>query len=190
MGAKTALLRNEEYDLPPTDIISDDPIILQQIDRGGSDIFIIVTDDLKLYRLALNKFPDTWVFRMSCVHYLQVNTWCKSMELAFDDELSSAFVQTYGEGLTVCSLVDKGSVESWLHRYEGTADKVFYQTIGIPWRKDIKRENLEKKPHHGSITKPPEKSMSELQIPRSLYDQETHRILLRTFRYARNRNVA
>jgi hypothetical protein len=177
MGAFQSLKRGEEYDLPPTDILADDPIILQEIERGGADIFIIATDDLKLQRLALNKFPDTWVFRMSCIHYLQTNTFCTQMELDYDEELTACFTREYGAGFTVRCLVDKGSVETYTHQYHTESTGVYWKTVGIPWRKDIKRENLERKPHHGFLSSPHIVSMADLRFPRSLYDSRTHQIL-------------
>lgn len=184
IGAKTSLMRNEDFDLPPTDIIEDDPIILQEISDGGYDLYIIVSDDLRLHRLAVNKNPDTWIFRMSCIQYLQTNTWAASMELDYDQEVQSAFIREYGKGFTVGVLVDKGSVESYTHRYHPASPGVYFQTEGIPWKKDITRENIEVKPLHGVLLQPSIKSLSDLNIPRSLYDSETHRILKRSVRYA------
>jgi hypothetical protein len=186
MGASTALRNGEEYDLPPTNILSDDPIIIQDIGRGGSDIYVIATDDLKLYRLAMNKFPDTWVFRISCIHYLQVNTFCVENELDIDEELEAAFIREYGGGFTSTIVVDKGSVETFTHQYHEHTEGVYWKTVGIPWRKDIKRENMERKPHNGFITTPKVMSMQDLRIPRSLYDQRTHGILRDAIRSARN----
>jgi hypothetical protein len=74
MGADLARRNGKNMGIPPSDILEDDPIIIQTIAHGGADVFVIATDDVKLYRLALNKFPDTWVFRISVVHYLQTNT--------------------------------------------------------------------------------------------------------------------
>jgi hypothetical protein len=186
MGASLSIRRGESYDLPPTDIIEDDPIIIREISEGGSDIFVIATDDLKLYRLAMNKFPDTWVFRMSCVHYLQVNTFCKDNELDVDEEMTRAFREEYGGHLEAKIIVDKGSVESWTHKYQESSG-TYFQTIGIPWRKDIKKENLERKPMHGFIIQPQSKTMHDLRFPRSLYDMRTHELLKQSIRTSHTR---
>jgi hypothetical protein len=178
MGAFQSLRRGEKYDLPPTDILADDPIILLEIERGGADIFIIATDDLKLVRLAQNKFPDTWIFRISCIHYLQTNTYCSEMELDYDEEFTDRFTKTYKTFRSVKVLVDKGSVETFTHQYHTDDKGTYWKTIGIPWRKDIKKENMERKPHHGSIHAPKSMDFAMLQIPRSLYDQRVHNILL------------
>jgi hypothetical protein len=186
MGAVISRNRGEDFGLPPTDIIEDDPIIIREISDGGADVFFIATDDLKLVRLANNKFPDTWTFRIPCIQYLQANTYCSQMELDIEEELQRAFDDENGAGLVTKIIVDKGSVESWILKYHPTEEGTYWQTVGIPWRKDIKVENLEKKPHHGFIREPLAKSLSDLMIPRSCYDQRTRQILHREAYKARN----
>jgi len=176
------IINDEPYDYPPTHIIEDDPIIISEVMDGGYDVFVIATDDVRLYRLAMNKAPDTWVFRISCIHYLQANTWCKDMELSIDDEMLSAFKREYkSESLSVKVLVDNGSVESYLNKYVDEPETgTYWQTVGIPWRKDVHKRSLEKKPHHGFLTTPRSMSLRDLRMPRSLYDNETHRLLKRS----------
>jgi hypothetical protein len=180
MGAYQSKKRGRPYDPPPTDIVEDDPVIVQTIFEGGADIFIIATDDVKLYRLCLNKHPDTWVFRISVTDYLRTNTYCVNEGLDYDEEMSRVFSNLYGH-LDVSVLVDKGSVEAYTHKYQPplTDTGLYWETVGIPWRKDIKKGNLERKPRGSFFTQPTPCSMEDLRIPRSLYDWETHRILCR-----------
>jgi hypothetical protein len=184
MGAFRELQQEGEVStLPPTDIIEDDPVIVKAVADGGGDIHVICTDDIKLYRLCLNKFPDTWVFRMSVVHYLQTNTWCAENDLDFDEELQKAFSKEYkGGGFTVVSHIDKGSTESWLSKYNPVPDATgcYWETVGIPWRKNIHKRNMERKPRGSFITTPKTMSFAQLRIPRSLYDWDTHRLLKTT----------
>jgi hypothetical protein len=183
MGAFTAVHRGEEPGLPPTDIIVDDPIIVQAVANGGGDLHVIITDDLRLYRLCLNKFPDTWVFRMSVEHYLQTNTWCKENGADFDEELTNQFRFTYPNlKASVATHLDKGSIESWMAKYNPDPDATgcYWETVGIPWRKNIHKRNLERRPRGSFIKTPKIASFKDLRIPRSLYDWETHRILLRS----------
>jgi len=186
MGAVVAMNKEHDYEPPPQDILEDDPIIIQTIDDGGADIFIIATDDVRLFRLARNKFPSTPVFRISCIHYLQLNTWCAENELSFDEEMERAWFQEYGHAeLTVATLVDQGSVESYTHKYHSPEEGIYWQTIGIPWRKSIRPQNFERKPRTGFITTPRSASFKDLRMPRQIYDEATHRRLIRIFKSAR-----
>jgi len=183
MGADLARREGRPMGLPPTDILADDPIIVQQIADGGADIYVIVTDDVKLHRLCLNKFPDTWVFRMSVLHYLQTNTRLASTkeEYEYDEELTIQFSQTYpGLNAQVMALIDKGSVESWIAKFNPDPDVsgCYWETSGIPWRKNIHRRNMERKPRGAFTHTPKEQTFGELRIPRSLYDWRTHKLLL------------
>jgi hypothetical protein len=184
--AQKLLRQTGEIDeLPPKDIIEDDPLIVQEVLDGGSDIFIIVTDDLKLLRLVMNKNPDTWVFRISCVHYLQTNTWCQQNELDYDEEMQRTFRSEYkSHRVTVATLVDSGSVEAWMNKYQPDLDETgtYWQTVGIPWKKNISARNMERKPLHGFISEPKARSFRDLRFPRSIYDRETHRLLKQSIR--------
>ncbi|WAK75229.1 MAG: RNA-dependent RNA polymerase [Erysiphe necator associated narnavirus 1] len=180
MGAFKAKLKGWPIDAPPTDILEDDPVMIQKINAGGADVFLMVTDDIKLYRLALNKFPDTWIFRVSPLEYLQSNTWLieqKGADADYDEELTELFQQEFGkENFTVEALIDKGSVESYLNKYFEAEGGIYWQTIGIPWRKSIKRSNMERKPRHGFINAPELKSFKDLRWPLSFMGRDTHLI--------------
>jgi hypothetical protein len=180
MDAQRARLEGKPMGLPPQDVIEDDPIIVRTIAEGGDDVFVIATDDVKLYRLCLNKFPDTWVFRISVIHYLQTNTWSASQEgMDYDEHLTQSFRQEFPKftGTAKC-LVDKGSVESWIAKYNPDPDATgcYWETVGIPWRKDIKKRNMERRPRGSFIKTPKIASFSELRIPRSLMDFRTHKL--------------
>nr|QIR30290.1 RNA-dependent RNA polymerase [Plasmopara viticola lesion associated narnavirus 11] len=183
MGAHLAKMKGLPIGIPPTDIIEDDPIIVRAINDGGADIHVIVTDDVRLYRLCLNKYPDTWIFRMSVVHYLQTNTWCSNEGIeSYDDELTSCFNETYPQlKCTVKVHLDGGNIEAWMAKYNPSPDATgcYWETVGIPWRKNIKKENMVRKPRGSFIKTPKIASFKDLRMPRSLYDWETHRILKR-----------
>jgi hypothetical protein len=182
MKAFPLLREGELADPPPTDIIEDDPIIVQTISQGGHDIYVIATDDVRLYRLCLNKFPDTWVFRISVLHYLQTNTPIAKDGGDYDEELTKQFQKEYPGGYTVTCLTDKGSIESWIAKYNPSPDATgcYWETVGIPWRKNIHRRNMERRPRGSFIKTPKECSFDDLRIPRSLYDFRTHKILKRS----------
>jgi hypothetical protein len=183
MDADLRRRAGEKMGVPPTDILADDPIIIQAISEGGYDIHVIATDDVKLYRLCLNKFPDTWIFRMSAIHYLQTVTYCNNNSLDFDDELTKRFKTEYPNlKAAVFCHVDHGNVESWVAKYNPVpnSDRCYWETSGIPWRKNIHKRNMERKPNGSFIVTPKIASFEDLRIPRSLYDFRTHKILLRT----------
>jgi len=178
-GAFISKTRGLEYGLPPTDILEDDPILIQKIGNGGADIFILATDDVKLFRLAKNRFPDQWLWRVSPLQYLQTNTYLienLGKDADYDEALSDLFYQEFGKRTTIELLVDKGSVESYLNKYFEAPGGVYWQTVGIPWRADIKRSNLEKKPRHGQIEVPELKSMREAGWPLSFMGREDYQL--------------
>jgi hypothetical protein len=172
--------RGLESEFPPTDIIEDDPIIIQEISEGGADIFLIVTDDVKLYKLALNKFPSTFIYRMSTIHYLQANTYMVENSLSWDTEVTKEFLKEF-QGLTIDTLIDKGSVEAYLHKYEWVEPGLYYQTDGIPWTKPFKRSSLERKPLHGFLSEPKSASLQQLRFPRSVIPEAEYRHLKRRY---------
>jgi len=178
MGAFRMITKGERPDPPPTDIIEDDPVMIQKINAGGSDVYLLVTDDIKLYRLCLNKFPDTWIFQVSPLQYLQSNTRLiqeQGQDADYDEELTKLFHKEFGQSnFTVEALIDKGSVESYLNKFFEAEGGVYWQTVGIPWRKDIKRSNMERKPRHGFITTPETASFEELRWPLSFMKRETY----------------
>jgi hypothetical protein len=184
MGASMAMDKGLEPGVPPTDIIEDDPVIVQSIYNGGGDIHIIITDDVKLYRLCLNKFPDTWVFRMSVIHYLQTVQYCNERNVIYDEELESEFRNEYPNLHTIKVVVhrDQGNIEAWIAKFNPDPDATgcYWETVGIPWRKNISKRNMLKKPRGSFIKTPQTASFRTLRIPRSLYDWETHRILKRS----------
>jgi hypothetical protein len=183
MGAYTSRKRNVPYDvIPPTDILEDDPIILQRIAEGGSDVYVIATDDKKLIRLLRNRFPSEFIIHMPVAVYLRTNTEVHRQGQDYDEELGKRFRSIYGP-LELQVICDKGSIESYMAKYHPMPDSSgrFYQVIGIPWRKDIKASNLERKPLHGILPKPEPESFERAKVPRCLYDNTVHNALLRYF---------
>lgn len=183
MGADLARRRGMPTGVPPSDILQDDPLIVQAIYDGGHDIHIIATDDIRLYRLCLNKFPDTWVFRISCLHYLQTSQWCAKEGLDYQEEMTRRFQSLYPNLMgTVGVHVDKGNVESYMAQFIQAPDTTgsYWTTEGIPWRRNIHKRNLVRKPKGTFISNPKIASFDDLRIPRSLYDFRTHKILTRS----------
>jgi hypothetical protein len=170
---------------PPQDILEDDPIIIRTISDGGADIHFIVTDDLRLFRQCVNKFEDTWIFRISAIHYLQSNTWRmeNDSDRSYDELMTKLINDEYGCRVNVAVHVDKGSVETFLNKYVPSPNETghYWETNGIPWRKDIHKRNLAIKPRGSFIDRPcPLDPKRDLRFPRSLYDWETHKKLKRS----------
>jgi hypothetical protein len=178
--AYVARRKGEPHDPPPTDIIEDDPIMVQRIGQGGADLWLLVTDDIRLFKLCCNKYPDMFIFRMSTIHYLQANTYMSENELYWDDEVSRC-VNNEFEGLTMETLIDKGSVDSYVHKYEIHSDGVYMQVEGIPWNQDVKRANLQKKPLHGFLHRPRTQCLEELGFPRKYIPEDQYRYLRRRY---------
>lgn len=178
LGAKLALEHGLEVGDPPREVLADDPLIIHAIQEGVAAIHIIVTDDLKLYRLALNKFPTTWIFRMTVLRYLQTQRWCDETYEDYDYEelIEQEFMETYGEDATVSVHLDLGNIESWTNRFVSDPDDptIFWESTGIPWRKNIHVRNLEKKPRGAWFRNFETKSFKDAGLPRCLYNPATH----------------
>jgi len=101
----------------------------------------------------------------------------KGADADYDEALTEHFQQTFGESnFTVEAHVDKGSVESYLNKYHEAEGGVYWQTVGIPWRKSVKRSNMERKPRHGFINAPESKCFEDLRWPLSFMGRETYLI--------------
>jgi len=98
------LIAGNQTDLPPTQILEDDPYIIQRVDMLGYEVNIIVTNDRKLTRLIQNKFPQKLIMRISIENWVQADA----------DE--SSFINAINEDLKVkpVILVDEGSLDTFL----------------------------------------------------------------------------
>jgi len=210
----------DRIDDPPQDILEDDPIIIQKVSNETSHLIVIVTDDQKLYRLLLNKFPSKSISRMSVTHFLQTRLSLKNegklestiptdildllaesdgsdqedLDFLFqpgvdDDYARKQYtkhfkdcVATVFPNIGTCILYDEGSIESLENQYNEDSSGVLYKTVGIPWTKDIKSQNLEKKPHHGFSSGILPKTFGEVMFPRNLMGSTEYRNLQRVNR--------
>nr|QIR30291.1 RNA-dependent RNA polymerase [Plasmopara viticola lesion associated narnavirus 12] len=67
------ILNGEDYDLPPVEILEDDPLIIQSIERSDKGHHIIVTNDLRLVRQAQNKLVGKDIGRISIINWLKID---------------------------------------------------------------------------------------------------------------------
>jgi len=136
---------DQEFELPPQAILEDDPIILQSIQECEfADIFMIVTDDIKLVRKA-RKLANGYVGRISCYDYLRsIRNDPDRLDVNTTDHVEYFFEQIYQRPVSV--EIDLGSLDTCIRSYQDDSHG-FYRAIGIPWRKDIARKNIEKEPH-------------------------------------------
>jgi hypothetical protein len=98
------ILDGEEYELPPTDIIEDDPILIEAIARTPCTMVGVVTDDKRMVNLARRRLPGKIIARIS------VRNWVQQF-----DALESNFVNPINEryrSLRSEILIDHGSIEA------------------------------------------------------------------------------
>jgi hypothetical protein len=101
---RQAILNDEFYELPPLQLLEDDPFILQKISVASEEVIIIVTDDRKLTRLASNKFLDKMICRISVHNWLLMDAMEKPVLDVIKKDLKV-------DGLI---LVDEGSLDTFL----------------------------------------------------------------------------
>jgi len=97
------ILGEREYSLPPKQLLEDDPIILQEIERSSGRYFIIVTDDRKLVNLARNKLIGRDIARMSIRNWVRIDA----------DEQSVLRALEYRQEPTTI-IVDEGNLNAFL----------------------------------------------------------------------------
>jgi hypothetical protein len=103
---RSAILEDEFYELPPIQLLEDDPYILQQIARSDEEVIIIVSDDRKLARLASNKFLEKMICRISVKHWLLMDANERPILDAIKKDLKA----------DALILVDEGSLDAFLWR--------------------------------------------------------------------------
>jgi hypothetical protein len=137
---------------PPTKILEDDPIILRNVNDGGSDIYVIITDDRKLFRLCQNKLSTSAIIRVPCAAYSRVLWSYQSRTMTMTDsdaydlmqeEMCLRIKRYFGKDLECTKIVDSGSYESYIAQTQVDKDsKRVTKLRGVPWTKDWKRENV------------------------------------------------
>jgi len=101
---RQSILDEEYYELPPLQLLEDDPYIIQQIGRDEREVAVIVTDDKKLCRLASNKFLDKLILRISIRNWVLMDADEKPVLDALRDDLK----------VPGHVLVDEGSLDAFL----------------------------------------------------------------------------
>jgi len=99
------VIAGREYELPPTDVIEDDPIILLRAERSDAGMIVIITNDYKLVNLTANKLVT------KLIAHISVETWFNhdADERAFTDALKERTgILTYE------FIVDEGAIETFL----------------------------------------------------------------------------
>jgi hypothetical protein len=154
----------DEYELPPTDLLEDDPIIVQEVLNGGHDNFFIVTEDIKLYRLCANK-ANVPVGRISCYDFLSAMLFYGEERL---EPLENEICELMRADCRI--IVDRGSLNSFLEKYH-TNDEGSFVSSGIPWQRDVKPENMQKVPGRGTIQDLKIVNLSDNGYPRKAFPQ-------------------
>jgi hypothetical protein len=134
------VILGQTYPPPPTDILEDDPIILQECRAGGADVFIIVTDDKKLVRLCANQ-SESCIGMMPCSDFMSlVGTnleYSPSMLRNWESQMEQRL-----PGKTVLITVDSGSLDSFMESAGRNHSGRVAQPLGVPWREDINLANV------------------------------------------------
>lgn len=158
----------EEYDLPPQAILEDDPIILQSMqDCEYADIFIIVTDDIKLVRKA-RRVVNGYVGRVSCYDYFRsIKSESDRWSGNSTDAVEQFFEQCYRRPVSV--EIDLGSLDTCIRSYQDDSHG-FYRAIGIPWNADICKRNIQREPHTATT------EFSQLTFDQMGYPWKAHRL--------------
>jgi hypothetical protein len=96
--------RDEFYELPPSQLLEDDPLILLDIERDHQNtFFLIVTDDIRLVRLAQNKVFGKDIARISIRNWVCIDA----------DE--GAVLRALGDRAQVTRIiVDEGSLDAFM----------------------------------------------------------------------------
>jgi len=100
-----AIIAGREYTLPPTDVIEDDPIILLQADRSACDVIIVITNDVKLVKLMVNKITSKDIWRISVEDWLNHDLDEGSFRKALKERLQDTSIEF---------IVDQGALETYL----------------------------------------------------------------------------
>nr|QIR30310.1 RNA-dependent RNA polymerase [Plasmopara viticola lesion associated narnavirus 31] len=101
------IINGMEFELPPTEVIEDDPILMIAAERSENDLFVIVSNDVKLYRRIKNKVLNKTVARISIEHWLDVFEMSESTVFNHVKEAIAPEIKTQIE-------IDQGSIDTFL----------------------------------------------------------------------------
>jgi hypothetical protein len=101
---RSAILNDEFFELPPTQLLEDDPFIIIRASECVEQVVVIVTDDRKLCRLASNKLIDKLICRISIKNWVLM------------DAMEKPIIDTIKQDLKADAivLVDEGSLDTFL----------------------------------------------------------------------------
>jgi hypothetical protein len=101
---RAAILNDEFFELPPTQLLEDDPFIIIRASECAEQVVVIVTDDRKLCRLASNKLIDKLICRISIKNWVLM------------DAMEKPIIDTIKQDLKADAivLVDEGSLDTFL----------------------------------------------------------------------------
>jgi hypothetical protein len=99
------ILAGEEYNLPPCDVIEDDPIMMLQASRSACDVVIFITNDRKLVNQAVRKIPEKHIWRISVENWLNHDLDEGAFKRALKERLGD---------IEIDFLVDQGALETYL----------------------------------------------------------------------------
>jgi len=118
---RQSILNKEYYELPPTQLLEDDPFILQKSADADEEVVVIVTNDRKLCRLVQNKLFEKTIMRISLENWLQLDADEQSVLRALKDDLK----------VDPILFVDEGSLDTFLWKtdidpnvYPGWNDRI------------------------------------------------------------------
>jgi len=127
------VILGQEYDLPPTEIIADDPIIVADCKRTVHDVVVIVTNDLKLCRLASNEVPQKKIFRISIEDWVNVD--------ADEGAILSALNEVLPQS-TIKIIVDQGAFETFLLKTDISGQRYPEWTESVTRLKPLGQEDI------------------------------------------------
>ncbi|QJT93759.1 RNA-dependent RNA polymerase [Erysiphe necator associated narnavirus 27] len=148
------ILAGNSYELPPTNIIEDDPILLLKAEASESDMVILVSDDWKLARLMANKVVAKLIGQISIRNWLAYSASEETFQNLLREVLPNVSVEF---------LVDQGSIETFLDNHPYTGDgkdllRLLDDSIVLPdqlkrtWTEDLHRTPIVPNPYYGKKT--------------------------------------
>jgi len=131
------ILEGKRFKPPPHEIIEDDPIILLEIQWDEREVHLIVTDDVKMVRLAINRTRKI-VGRIPVMDYFSaVGYEGEDLSITrWEEEFSRVL------GKSVCFHLDTGSLDSRMVMMDRTRSGEIRQCLGVPWDQDLSRKNI------------------------------------------------
>jgi len=158
------ILGGREYELPPTNIVEDDPILILQAEASKADMVIVVTDDWKLCRLMANKITSKLIGNISIRNWLAYS----ASESTFLEHL-----EKYLPNVSVEFIVDIGSIETFLDNHPYTGDgkdlirllddrETLPDVLKRTWAESIERTPIVPSPYYAKRTIRPKLNKEDL----------------------------